>query len=85
MLFRSKTLKVHGGVQVDQVDGPAARVGLQKGDIILRVGDTDISSAKQFDEVTAHLDPQKMIALLVRRGDNTQFVPLRPRSGSAQK
>jgi len=82
---QQKTLKVHGGVQVDQVDGPAARVGLQKGDIILRVGDTDISSAKQFDEVTAHLDPQKMIALLVRRGDNTQFVPLRPRSGSAQK
>jgi serine protease Do len=80
-----KTLKVHGGVQVDQVDGPAARVGLQKGDIILRVGDTDISSAKQFDEVTAHLDPQKMVALLVRRGDNTQFVPLRPRGGSAQK
>ncbi len=63
-----------------QVDGPAARVGLQKGDIILRVGDTDITSAKQFDESTAHLDPQKMVALLVRRGDNTQFVPMRPRS-----
>jgi serine protease Do len=76
---------VHGGVQVDQVDGPAARVGLQKGDLILRVGDTDISSAKQFDDVIAHLDSQKMVALLVRRGDNTQFVPLRPRSSSAQK
>ena len=82
---QQKTLKVHGGVQVDQVDGPAARVGLQKGDIILRVGDTDIGSARQFDEVTAHLDPQKMVALLVRRGDNTQFVPLRPRGGSASK
>lgn len=82
---QQKTLKVHGGVQVDQVDGPAARAGLAKGDLILRVGDTDISSAKQFDEVTAHLDPQKMIALLVRRGDNTQFVPLRPRGASAQK
>ena len=43
------------------------------------------NAAKQFDEVTAHLDPQKMVALLVRRGDNTQFVPLRPRSSSAQK
>ena len=82
---QQKTLKVHGGVQVDQVDGPAARVGLQKGDLILRVGDTDIANAKQFDDVTAHLDPQKMVALLVRRGDNTQFVPLRPRSSSAQK
>ncbi|WP_118180708.1 DegQ family serine endoprotease [Paraburkholderia phosphatilytica] len=78
---QQKSLKLHGGVQIDQVDGPAARAGLQKGDIILRVGDTDITSAKQFDEVTAHLDSSKMTAILVRRGDNTQFVPLRPRAG----
>ncbi|PCE27765.1 serine peptidase [Paraburkholderia acidicola] len=75
-----KTLKLSSGVQVDAVDGPAVRVGLQRGDIILRVGDTDITGAKQFDEVTSHLDPQKMVALLVRRGDNTQFVPIRPRA-----
>jgi serine protease Do len=78
-------LKIKGGVQVDSADGPAARAGLQKGDIILRVGDVDITSAKQFEEVTSHLDPQKMVAVLVRRGDNTQFVPLRPRSGAGQK
>ncbi|MEM5342342.1 DegQ family serine endoprotease [Paraburkholderia azotifigens] len=75
-----KSLKLHNGVQVDAVDGPAARVGLQRGDIILRVGDTDITSAKQFEEVTAHLDASKMVALLVRRGENTQFVPVRPRA-----
>ncbi|NIF53542.1 DegQ family serine endoprotease [Burkholderia sp. Ax-1724] len=80
---QQKELKIHNGVQIDAVDGPAVRVGLQKGDIVLRVGDTDITSAKQFDDVTAHLDPQKMVALLVRRGENTQFVPIRPRS--AQK
>ncbi|WP_322009842.1 DegQ family serine endoprotease [Paraburkholderia sp. J12] len=73
-------LKIKGGVQVDSADGPAARAGLQKGDIILRVGDTDITGAKQFAEVTSHLDPQKMVAVLVRRGDNTQFVPIRPRA-----
>ncbi|WP_206952905.1 DegQ family serine endoprotease [Trinickia acidisoli] len=76
-----KSLKLRsGGVQVEAVDGPAARVGLQKGDIILRVGDTDVSSAKQFEQVTAHLDSQKMVAVLVRRGENTQFVPIRPRA-----
>jgi len=73
-------LKIKGGVQVESADGPAARAGLQKGDLILRVGDTDITGAKQFEEVISHLDPQKMVALLVRRGDNTQFVPIRPRS-----
>jgi serine protease Do len=73
-------LKIKGGVLVDSADGPAARAGLQKGDIILRVGDTDITSAKQFQDVTARLDTQKMAAVLVRRGDNTQFVPIRPRA-----
>ncbi|SIT38258.1 putative periplasmic serine endoprotease DegP-like [Paraburkholderia piptadeniae] len=75
-----KSLKLRNGVQVDAVDGPAARVGLQRGDLILRIGDTDITSAKQFEEVTSHLDSSKMVALLVRRGDNTQFVPIRPRA-----
>ncbi|MBU9630123.1 DegQ family serine endoprotease [Burkholderia multivorans] len=74
-----KALKLKNGVQVDGVDGPAARAGLQRGDIVLRVGDTDITSAKQFAKVTSQLDAQKAVAVLVRRGDNTQFVPVRPR------
>ena len=74
-----KSMKLStGGVQVEAVDGPAARVGLQKGDVIVRIGDTDVSSAKQFDQVAAHLDSQKMVPVLVRRGENTQFVPIKP-------
>jgi serine protease Do len=74
--------KVHNGVQVDMVEGPALRAGLQKGDIITRLGDTDIVSAAQFDAIVHKLDPQKTIALLVRRGDVTQFVPLHPRASA---
>lgn len=81
---QKKSLKITNGVQVDAAEGPAARAGFQKGDIILRIGDTDITSAKQFDAVAQNVDPSKMVAVLVRRGDNTQFVPLRPRA-SAQK
>lgn len=80
-----KTLKLRGGVRIEAVDGPAARIGLQKGDIILRVGDVDIASARQFDEIVARLDAQKMVALLVRRGENTQFVPVRPRPAAAPR
>jgi serine protease Do len=76
---QKKALKLTSGVLVDAVEGPAARAGFQKGDIILRVGDTDITSAKQFEAVAQNVDPGKMVAVLVRRGDNTQFVPLRPR------
>ena len=82
---QKKALKLTNGVMVDAVEGPAARAGFQKGDIILRIGDTDITSAKQFDAVAQNVDPSKMVAVLVRRGDNTQFVPLRPRTAPAQK
>ncbi|MDR5870465.1 DegQ family serine endoprotease [Caballeronia sp. LZ062] len=76
---QKKALKLTSGVQVDAVEGPAARAGFQKGDIIMRIGDTDITSAKQFESVAQGLDASKMVAILVRRGDNTQFVPVRPR------
>jgi serine protease Do len=82
---RQKALKVAGGVEVQAVEGPAARVGLQKGDVILRIGDTDITNTKDFERAVAHLDPKKAVAVLVRRGDNTQYVPMRPRLGLAQR
>jgi serine protease Do len=81
-----KELKLRGGgVIVDAVDGPAARAGLQKGDIILRVGDADIVGVTQFNDVVANLNPQKMVAVLVRRGDSTLFVPIRPRGQAPAK
>jgi serine protease Do len=82
---QQKAQNLHGGVEVQTVEGPAVRVGLQKGDIILRIGDTDVASTKDFDHAVAHLDPKKTVAVLVRRGDNTQFVPMRPRVAMAQK
>ncbi|MGI4812108.1 MAG: DegQ family serine endoprotease [Janthinobacterium lividum] len=74
-----KAMNLKFGVQVVAVDGPARAAGLRKGDVILRVADTDIVNAKTFDTVVRHLDPQRMAAVLVKRGDNSQFVPLRPR------
>jgi serine protease Do len=75
-----KALKLDHGVQVDAADGAAARAGIQKGDVILRVGDTDISGVRQFDSLVKGLDPSKPVAVLVRRGDNSQYVPVRPRA-----
>ncbi|UDG82039.1 DegQ family serine endoprotease [Candidatus Vallotia cooleyia] len=83
-----KAIHVKGGVQINVVHGgPAARAGLQPGDIILRIGNTDVLNTKQFEMLTQHqhLDPQKNIALLVRRGDNTQFVLVKPRAALTKK
>jgi serine protease Do len=79
-----KAAKVRNGVQVEVVTGPALHAGLQKGDIVLRIGDTDVVSAAQFGAIVRKLDPQKMVALLVKRGDATQYVALKPRARSTQ-
>lgn len=66
------------GVVIDSVDGPAAQVGLRAGDIILTMNNADVKDAKQFAAMLSKVDPKKAVVLLVRRGDSSQFVPIRP-------
>jgi serine protease Do len=73
-----RELKLEGGVIVELAEGSAARAGMQQGDVIVRLNNTDIKDAKQFNGLVAKLDPKKNALLLVRRGDASQFVPLRP-------
>lgn len=75
---QKKELKVDGGVAVDMAEGVAARAGLRSGDVILRLNNTDVKDAKQFNSLVAKLEAKKMAVLLVRRGDSSQFVPLKP-------
>ena len=64
---QKRELKVKNGVQVDSVEGAAARAGVKEGDVILTVDNTEVASAKQFDAVVAKLDKGKPVTLLVRR------------------
>jgi serine protease Do len=73
-----KELKLRSAVQIDAVDGPAAAAGLRAGDLILALNNADVANAKQFNEQVAKLDRKKNVALLVRRGDATQYVIIRP-------
>lgn len=75
---QKKELKIDGGVLVDSADGPASRVGLRPGDVILRLNNTDVKDVKQFNALVAKLDPKRTAVILVRRGDSSQFVPIRP-------
>ena len=54
--------------------GAAAKAGLQEGDIVLALNDTDVTGAKQFGELVAKLDKARAVGLLVRRGEQTQWV-----------
>ena len=75
---QKKELKVDSGVLVESAVGVAAAAGLRAGDVVQRLNDVDIKDAKQFNGLVAKLDPKKRAAVLVRRGDSSQFVPLRP-------
>lgn len=74
---QKKELGVGGGVVVDVADGIAARAGLRMGDVILRLNNTDILNAQQFNGLAARLEKGRTAVLLVRRGETSQFVPLR--------
>lgn len=75
---QKRDMRMDGGVIVEQADGVAGRAGLQPGDVIVRLNNTDIKDARQFNALVAKLDPKKNALLLVRRGESSQFVPLRP-------
>ena len=68
------------GVIVSSVaqDSPAARAGLRPGDLIVAVNNVEVQNAKQFNDLVAKLDPKRNVALLVRRGDQSTFVIIKP-------
>lgn len=78
---QKKELKVDNGVLVESAAGAAAAAGIRPGDVIQRVNEVDVKDSKQFGQLVAKLDPKKRAAVLVRRGDSSQFVPLRPNGG----
>jgi len=62
------------GVVVEQVGGPAARAGLRPGDLITAVNGTPVRSP---DDLRKQVDKAKgSVALLVRRGEASIFVPI---------
>lgn len=73
-----KELKLSNGVEVTAVTGEAANAGINQGDVILTLGNTDITSPEQFVSVAGKLDQTKPIGVMVRRGEQTQWVLLKP-------
>jgi serine protease Do len=59
-----------GGVSIEQVrrDSEAGRIGLQPGDLILKVNDMPIGSLEEFKKAIAKYHHHQSLTLLVRRG-----------------
>jgi serine protease Do len=70
-------LGVDGGLVVEDLKGAAARSQLQRGDVILAVGNIEIRNFEQFNEVLKKVPKGRNIALLVRRSEGTVYVPIK--------
>ncbi|QGU31654.1 DegQ family serine endoprotease [Thermochromatium tepidum] len=68
----------HGGVLVESVDqGPAASAGLSAGDVILMLDNQPIMGLADFERILAAIEPGRVTAVLVQRGDTRMFYALR--------
>jgi serine protease Do len=68
------------GVVVTEVDpdGPAAETGLRRGDVIAEVNRRPVHNAAQYEKAVKASGKGKSVLFLVRRGDNTIFLAIRP-------
>jgi serine protease Do len=76
-----KELKISAGVLVEEVKGAAARAGLQAGDVILAINNSEVKSIEQFNQALGKLEARKNLALLVRRGESTQYITIKVEGG----
>ena len=75
---QKKELKLRGGVRVDAVAEPASRAGIQEGDVILALANIETPNVQVLEALTAKLDRNKPVSLLVRRGEWAQYTVIRP-------
>ncbi|MCK6394830.1 DegQ family serine endoprotease [Zoogloea sp.] len=68
-------LGVPGGIVVEGSSGPAAKAGLQNGDVILGINNQAITSVEQFRKLLD--DAGSRFALLIQRGSSRIFLPIR--------
>jgi serine protease Do len=68
-------IETEGGLLVEQAEGPAARAGVQAGDVILAFNNQPVKSVDQLKRL---VDKSRgAVALLIQREGNKIYVPIR--------
>lgn len=75
---QKKELKLRGGVRVDAAADPAARAGIQEGDVILALANAETPTVQVLEALLNKLDRTKPVSVLVRRGEWAQYTVIRP-------
>ncbi len=69
--------KIKGGVHVEKIQEQAAESGLREGDVILAVGNIEVTQLKDFESAWARIDKSKPTSVLFRRNELTRFALIR--------
>ena len=78
---QKKKLNGKNGLLVVDSQGAAAQAGLRRGDVILGLNNSEVESLDQFNKQIAAAPSGKTVALLVQRGENTLYVPVKVGNG----
>jgi len=70
-----KQIEAEGGLLVEQSEGPAARAGVQAGDVILALNNQPVKSVDQLRRLVER--SRGSVALLIQREGNKIYVPIR--------
>lgn len=74
---QKKKLNGKNGLLVIDAQGAVAQAGVRRGDVILGLNNTEVQSLEQFNKLLASFAVGKTVALLVLRGENTLYVPVK--------
>lgn len=74
---QKKKLKGKNGLLVIESSGAAAEAGIRRGDVILGLNNNETQSVSRFDKQINAVPKGKTVAVLVLRGDNTLYVPIK--------
>ena len=75
---QKKELRVKGGVRVEAATDAAARAGIREGDLILAIANSEVTSVKEFDLILSKVDKSRATSVLIRRGNEAEYVLIRP-------
>lgn len=74
---QKKQLDIEDGLLIDEVRSSNARAELQRGDVILALGNVPVTSIEQFNSMLKTFPKGRNVALLVRRGDSASYVAIK--------
>lgn len=72
-----KELNLSNGLLVEDAQGNAAKAGIRRGDILLAINNQDVKTVEQVNQIVNQMEKSRSVALLIRRGESSIYVPLR--------